>query len=345
MQEKTNPNLSHPVEATPEPGEAIEIRKGIYWIRLPIPFELNHINVWLLEDNDGYTLVDTGISSKKTCAAWDRIFKDVIKEKSINRIIVTHFHPDHFGLVHWLCERTNAAYFASEETIERVNFLLGMQNKNHLETRMSFYQQHQITDIDFFEDFLKGSLYAAVVSGRPENNNIVSDGECLSIGEHEWQAIMTYGHAPGHINLYCKELNMLISGDQVLPTITSNVSVHADQPEENPLQDYLASFLKMEFLPSDTLVLPSHGKVFEGLHQRIKEVVDHHGDKLEEVYSICERAHSASELLPKLFRRKLEGINSVLAFGETLAHLNYLCKQERLQRNLQKGKYIFEHLT
>jgi glyoxylase-like metal-dependent hydrolase (beta-lactamase superfamily II) len=343
VQEKINPNLRHPIEATPESGEAVEIQKGVYWIRLPVPFELNHINVWLLEDNDGYTLVDTGISSSKTCTAWERIFKDVIKEKSIIRIIVTHFHPDHFGLAHWLCERTNADYFASTETIERVNFLLDMEDKNHLETRMSFYQQHEIAETEFFEDFLKGSLYAAVVSGKPANTNVINDADSLKIGEYQWQVIMTYGHAPGHINLYCKELNMLISGDQVLPTITSNVSVHADQPEENPLQDYLASFLKLKFLPADTLVLPSHGKVFEGLHQRIKEIVDHHDEKLQEVFLICEQAHSASELMPKLFRRKLEGINSVLGFGETLAHLNYLCKQERLQRNLQEGRYIYQH--
>ncbi len=343
MHEKTNPRLNYPLETTPRAGGAVEIKTGIYWLRLPIPFELNHINVWLLEDGDGYTLIDTGISAKKTCAAWEQLFSDVIKEKSIKRIIVTHFHPDHFGLTGWLSERTQAQYLTSKETVERVSFLLDSKNKDNIETRMEFYQHHEVSDIDFFEDFLKGSLYAAVVSGSPDTHTEIKEGEIITIGENDWRAIMTYGHAPGHINLYSESLNMLISGDQILPTITSNVSVHADKPEENPLDDYLKSFKKFESLPADTMVLPSHGKIFEGIHLRIEEIIEHHHETLEKVFGICEKAHSTAELVPKLFRRKLEGINTVLAFGEALSHLNYLCGQQRLQRTLESGRYVYHH--
>jgi len=343
MQEKTNPKLEYPLSATPNPGEAVQVCPGVFWMRLPIPFELNHINVWLLEDGDGYTLIDTGISARNTREAWEKIFENVIKDKQILKIIVTHFHPDHFGLCNWLCDRTNAGYFASKETLERVDFLLDVEDKDNIETRMEFYQRHEVNDVEFFEDFLKGSLYAAVVSGAPTQHNILKDGENIEIGENNWQVIMTYGHAPGHINLYCEALNILISGDQVLPTITSNVSVHADQPEANPLAEYLQSFGKLAFLPETTMVLPSHGKVFKGVHVRIAEVIAHHNETLDKVFTLCEKPCSASDLMPNLFRRKLEGINSVLAFGETLAHLNYLCEQGRLMRTLSDDKYNYQH--
>jgi glyoxylase-like metal-dependent hydrolase (beta-lactamase superfamily II) len=343
MQEKINPRLKHPISTTPDLGGAVQVCPGVFWIRLPIPFELNHINVWLLEDGDGYTLIDTGISARNTREAWEEIFKNVIKGKPIHKIIVTHFHPDHFGLCNWLCERTNAEYFTSEETLERVGFLLDVEDKDNIETRMEFYQRHEISDVDFFEDFLKGSLYTAVVSGAPAKQSILEDGENIKIGENIWQVIMTYGHAPGHINLYCEALNILISGDQVLPTITSNMSVHADQPNANPLEEYLQSFDKLAFLPDNTLVLPSHGKVFEGVHIRIAEVVAHHHETLDKVFTLCEKSCSASELMPNLFRRKLEGINSVLAFGETLAHLNYLCEQGRLKCTVREDRYIYQH--
>ncbi len=343
MKEKTNPFLTYPVAATPGSGEVVQVLPGIYWLRLPIPFELKHINVWLLEDGDAYTLVDTGISSGKTCQAWEQVFKNVLNDKPIRRIIVTHFHPDHFGLARWLCERSGASYYASEETLAHTNFLLTTENEENADTRAAFYQQHGIEDAILFEDFLKGKLYAEVVSGNPESGNIVVDKEIINIGGIDWRVIMTYGHASGHITLYSEALNVLISGDQILPSITSNISVFAEQPEANPLDEYLQSFDEFKPLPDDTMVLPSHGKVFSGIHMRIGEIIGHHHTMLDKVHSLCEQAHSAKQLVPKLFSRKLDGMNSILAFGETIAHLNYLCKQEKLQRVLKEGCYVYQH--
>ncbi|MFT5133444.1 MAG: glyoxylase-like metal-dependent hydrolase (beta-lactamase superfamily II) [Gammaproteobacteria bacterium] len=343
MQEKTNPSLTYPLASTPEPGCAVQVHPGVYWLRLPIPFELNHINVWLLEDGDGFTLVDTGISAGRTCKAWEQIFEEVIKDKPITRIIVTHFHPDHFGLAKWLGDRTGAEYYTSQETLERTSFLLNTANKEDIDSRMIFYQQHGIEDKDLFEEFLKGNLYSVIVSGLPEQCHIISEGEKINIGGNDWEVIMTYGHAPGHITLHCETLKLLISGDQILPTITSNVSVYADQPDANPLDEFLQSFNKFKAIAEDTIVLPSHGKVFQGIHTRIGEIVGHHEIMLIKVLSICEQAHSSMELVPQLFRRKLEGINTVLAFGETLANLNYLWAEKKLQRSLESGRYIYRH--
>ncbi len=345
MQEKTNTSLSYPVNTTPATGKAVQAGPGVHWLRLPIPFELNHINVWLLDDGDGYTLVDTGISSTKTRQTWQQIFKELIKNKAIKRVIVTHFHPDHFGLARWLCDEQGAEYVSSQETVERTALLLGKTNRENDDARKVFYQRHGIEDWEIFEKFLKGNLYAEIVSGNPLDNSILGQGDTIAIGGNDWQVIMSYGHAPGHICLYCKTLNMLISGDQVLPTISSNVSVYADQPNANPLRDFLDSFQAFAALPEDTIVLPSHGKVFQGLHRRIEEIIGHHDEMLERVVSICQQAHTVTELVPKLFPRKLEGVNTVLAFGETLSHLNYLHAERRLQRKLHAGRYIYSATT
>ena len=342
MQEKVNPILSLPFPSSPELGAAIQVAEGVFWCRLPIPFELDHINVWLLDDGDGFTLVDTGINAGKTRGAWKALFSDIVKDLGINRVIVTHFHPDHFGLTKWLCDRTGASYHASVETQERTSFLLDSGHTDNIDIRMRFYQDHGVEDVEFFENFLKGTLYSEIVSGNHKVDGLLAESDTIEIGANTWRVIMCYGHAPGHINLYCERLGLLISGDQILPTITSNVSVLPDQPEANPLQEYLQSFAKFAQLPDETMVLPSHGQVFCGIHLRIDEVLKHHDEMLERVTSHCEQAHSAKDLVPKLFRRKLEGINSILAFGETMANLNYLCEEGKLQRRLQSGHYTYQ---
>ncbi len=342
MKEKTNPALTFPQQA-PELSAAVELAKGVFWLRVPIPFELNHINVWLLDDGDSYTLVDTGINSSRTREAWEPLLTGQFGDKPIKTVIVTHFHPDHFGLAGWITERFSGQYWTSEETQERTDFLLKNPADSNASARQLFYDQHGIENRGFFEEFLKGTLYRDIVSGSPDCSRYLRDDEKLRIGDYEWRVIMTYGHAPGHITLHCEELGMLISADQILPTITSNVSVHADQPEQNPLQEYLESYKRYDGLADDTLVLPSHGKVFTGIHKRITQVVEHHERMLEKVFLLCEEAPRATELVPKLFRRKLEGMNTILAFGEALAHLNYLYHEGKIQRSLSEGVYHYQN--
>ncbi len=341
MKEKTNPALTFPHQA-PELSAAVEIAKGVFWLRVPIPFELNHINVWLLDDGDSYTLIDTGIDSSRTRDAWEPLLGGQFSDKPIKTVIVTHFHPDHFGLAGWLTDRFSAQYWTSKETQERTDFLLKDHKDEGSDDRQLYYQQHGIEDREFFENFLKGTLYRDIVSGSPDCTRFLDNDERLRIGEYEWRLIMTYGHAAGQITLHCEELGMLISGDQILPTITSNVSVHADQPEQNPLQEYLLSFKRYDDLAEDTLVLPSHGKVFTGIHKRISQIIEHHEAVLEKVFLLCEDASCVNEVVPKLFRRKLEGMNIILAFGEALANLNYLYYQGKIQRLLSDGLYRYQ---
>lgn len=342
MKEKVNPHLEHPFAHPPASGDGLEVAPGLYWLRLPIPFELNHINVWLLEEERGFTLVDTGIDSTRTREAWEGLLKNFLRGKPVICIIITHFHPDHFGLARWLQNRFNAEYMCSMETRQHTDFLLNGDDSEFADGRGLFYEQHAIVETSLFEDFLRGKMYEQIVSGNPCCQRELEDGECLQIGGREWQVIMAYGHAPGHITLYSSELNTLISGDQILPTITSNVSVYADEPDANPLAAFLGSLDRYVELPGNTRVLPSHGAVFCGLQTRLEQLKAHHREKLEKVEALCKSTHSVNTLMPKLFSRKLEGINVVLAFGETLANLNYLYHQGRLERKLRDGYYVFQ---
>lgn len=341
MKERLNPVLEHVYEKGPETGSVLEVRKGVYWLRIPIPFELNHINVWLIEEEDSFTLVDTGIASEQTKQLWQELLGNALKGKSLKRIIVTHFHPDHFGLANWLSEQTGAAYLASRETEERTKFVLLEAEKQDKERIDNYYHQHGIEEITLFEEFLKGKYYSQVVSGHKACTAYLENGEKITIGDNEWQVIMGYGHAPGHITLYCPALGCLISGDQVLPTISTNIAVHADNPDADPLSEFLASFNQFESLPADVIILPSHGLPFRGLKTRLDELSRHHQETLEKTLEFCREPHSAGQLMPKLFNRKLEGLNMVLAFGETLAHLNYLYKEGRLNRGLESGVLVY----
>lgn len=345
MKEKQNPLLEHLFENGPETGAMLEIFKGLYWLRIPIPFELNHINVWLIEDEDSFTLVDTGIASKMTRSMWEQLLADALKGKPIKRIIVTHFHPDHFGLAQWLSATTGADYLASIETEERTRFVLFEAEKQDRERIDNYYLQHGIEDITLFEEFLKGKYYAQVVSGHIDCSAYLANGDSLSIGGNEWRVIMAYGHAPGHITLYCPQLNCLISGDQVLPTISTNIAVHADNPDADPLAEFINSFSLFDEIPGDVVVLPSHGLPFRGLHKRLEELSGHHQHALEKTLDFCAEAHSTVEIMPRLFRRKLEGLNMVLAFGETLAHVNYLCMKGSLKRELDAGLYTYRRTS
>lgn len=330
MSERLNPNLHYPFDSVPSKGEFLNVAPGVEWFRIPIPFELNHINLWLLEDKDGYTLVDTGINSSHSREIWKELLESHFAEKKLKRIVITHFHPDHFGLARWLQKKTGAGVYCSAETVERVEFLLERAESEGVDGRLKFYRDHHIDGELIFEEFLKGNLYRDIISGKPDSISILKDGEKIIVGEYEWSVIMAYGHAPGHITLHCEDLALLISGDQILPTITSNVSVHADLPEEDPLKAYLESLDCFKEISGDTLVLPSHGGVFKGIHTRIEELRVHHDVMLERVLKLCAVNQSITSLLPKIFRRKMEGINQVLAFGEALAHINYLCAMEQV---------------
>ena len=335
---ETDFSLHYPFNKTvPEPGGYLEIRPGIFWLRVPLPGRLDHINLWLLDAGDSWTLVDAGLAWMEARQAWDRVADELVRDKPVSRIIVTHFHPDHVGLAGYLGRKFRAELAMTRMTAVRTRFLLDAKNDDWRENVMAFCRLHGIEPEEQYLSFITGQSYRTVVSRLPETVTYLDHEQPIPVGGHEWQPLVVCGHAEDHLALFCPALKLLISGDQVLPTITSNVALHINNEDRDALDEYLASMARLGQLPEDTLVLPSHGKVFTGLYRRIAAINHSHDGQLKKVYDLCETPGSAWELSPKLFSRPLDEFNRILAFGETLAHLEYLRNQGKLAKEIRNG--------
>ncbi|MGJ7496909.1 MBL fold metallo-hydrolase [Variovorax sp. RT4R15] len=344
--------LNYPLgDLLPEPGTTHEVRPGVRWIRMALPFALNHINLWLLRDTqggiEGWTVVDCCISRPESKAQWEQIFATQLEGMPILRVIVTHMHPDHIGLASWLCERWNAPLWISATDYHVARLLSSPNASDNLaggDEAAAFFVAHGLTDPVSVEKIRsRGSYYRDMVPGVPGQFVRMLDGDTVHIGGRDWQCISGYGHAPEHISLYCEELHALIGGDMMLPRISTNVSVHAGEPQANPLRLFLDSIERFLALPEDTLGLPSHGKPFTGVHRRVGQLQEHHRDRLAEMLAACtERPHTAAEALPIMFKRELDLHQMTFAMGETVAHLHLLWFAGQLKRTVDAaGVYRF----
>jgi glyoxylase-like metal-dependent hydrolase (beta-lactamase superfamily II) len=331
--------LDYPfADRLPEPGRCLEVADGVRWIRMRLPFALDHINLWLLRDRidgrDGWTVVDCCITRDEAKAQWEEIFEHELGGLPILRVIVTHMHPDHIGLAWWLCERWNAPLWisATDYYVARVasQSTVGFGG----DRAADFFREHGITDEAVLEKVRgRSTYYPAMVPAVPPSFTRLQDGGIVTIGARAWRCIAGFGHAPEHIALYCEELHVLIGGDMMLPRISTNVSVYEGEPEADALRQFLDSIDRFAPLPEDTLTLPAHGKPFRGLHERIRQLHDHHRERLAEVLEACAREpQSAKDVLPVLFRRPLDLHQTTFAMGESVAHLHALWFAGRLRR-------------
>ncbi len=335
--------LEYPWKDTlPEPGHAIEVADDVWWIRMPLPFALDHINLWLLRDTidgrEGWTVVDCGVARDEVRERWKQVFENVLQGLPILRVIVTHMHPDHVGLADWLCKHWQVPLYMT------MTDYITARHWSHVDATgqaagpsgpaaAEFFARHGLLDPDAQEQIRqRATYYPDLVPAVPDEFVRLMHGDTLTIGDRDWRIIVGYGHAPEHASLYCDGIHTLISGDMLLPRISTNVSVHNFEPEGNPLPAYLRSLDAYDDLPDDTLVLPSHGRPFRGAHLRIAQQHAHHDERLEEVVQACATPHSAADIVPVLFRRKLDLHQLTFAMGEALAHLHALYHDGQLQR-------------
>jgi glyoxylase-like metal-dependent hydrolase (beta-lactamase superfamily II) len=329
----------------PESGTTIVVAPGVKWLRMPLPFALNHINLWLVEDGPGWAVVDTGLAVEPTHAIWERIFATELDGRPVTRVFVTHFHPDHMGNAGWLCRRFGVPLFVTEtEWLWARALSLDGDDAAFSGEQAPFYRRTGL-DAASLEIFAKrGNRYRPGVSPVPRSFRRLADGQEIEIGGRAWHVIVGRGHAPEHACLHCPELGVLISGDQVLPKISPNVGVWPTEPEADPLALYLSSLGKLRgAVPGDVLVLPSHNLPFRGFHTRIEQLLHHHEERLDTLEKACARPHTAAELVPVLFKRELDSHQLGFAVGETLAHLQRLRYAGRIRRETRAdGVWLYE---
>jgi glyoxylase-like metal-dependent hydrolase (beta-lactamase superfamily II) len=324
--------IAYPHPQPPEPGSATEVAPGVHWVRMALPFQLDHINLWLLDEGDAWTLVDTGLGNEETRAVWEKVFSSVIR-KPVRRVLVTHYHPDHAGNAAWLCERFGVPLWMTRGEFLTVHAARSGSAGYAADAQVALFREHGLDEASNAELVKRGGLYRKLVPDFPLAHRRLQEGDRIAAGANEWRVMVGYGHAPEHASLYCERLNVLISGDMLLPRISTNIAVRPIDPWSNPLKLFLDSIARYRALPEDVLVLPSHGLPFRGAHARVAQLESHHAERLEALAGACAAApRAAVDVLEILFRRKLDTSQIFFAMGEAIAHLHYLHYAGRLSR-------------
>ncbi|MEO1028638.1 MAG: MBL fold metallo-hydrolase [Pseudomonadota bacterium] len=323
-------------EKVPAVGETMEVAPRIHWVRMPLPFSLKWINLWLIEDDEGWTVVDTGMPLDETKAAWRKIFGDKLGGKPVHRIIVTHMHPDHIGNAGWMRRKTSAAFWISRLEYITCRMLVADTGRQAPEAGLRFYKEAGWDDEDIEHYKSRFGGFGRAISRLPDAYFRLEDHFEFKMAGETWRVIMGNGHSPEHACLYCRKLNVLISGDQLLPRISSNVSVFPTEPEGNPLDDWMTSCAKLKAaVPPDVLVLPAHNEPFTGAHARLDALIRGHEIALKRLKKrLSESPRRVVDVFPAIFGRKIGRDVLSMATGEALAHLNYLIEAGDAKREL-----------
>jgi glyoxylase-like metal-dependent hydrolase (beta-lactamase superfamily II) len=310
----------------------MEIAPGILWVRVPLPFRLDHINVYLIDDGDGWAILDTGLGNDATRALWEALAQGPLAGRRLTRLIVTHHHPDHIGLAGWLCERFELPMLTSETSYlfcQNVSLSPGALDAKPYR---DFYLRHGVDEAITNRVATQGHGYLRMVSGLPPTFERLVAGDTLKIGGRSFDVLTGDGHSPEQVMLYCRTDHIFLAADQVLAKITPNISVWAVNPKDDPLGLYIRSLNAIKArLPADALVLPGHQLPFYGLHTRADELIAHHAMRCALIAEACRTtSHAAAELVPVLFPRQLDPHQLSFAFSETLAHVNFMLRRGEL---------------
>lgn len=322
----TRNSVMQPIEL----GRPVEVAPGILWLRLPLPYALDHVNVWLLDDGAGWTLIDTGIGDQCSRAIWEGLLAEELAARPIRRIVATHFHPDHIGLAGWLAERLDVPFLTSRTEWLSARLLALDSTKGYAEAGRSYDVAAGLTAEVVETRFASGNRYRTSVSIPPAAYTQLAAGDTIDMGGSIWRVLIGEGHSPEMLTFFSAERNILIAADQVLPRISPVVAVWPTTPAADPLREFLATLPQYLELPEDCFVLPSHDAPFQSLHERVASLVRHHEERLELTLEACAEPATVARIIPRLFRRKFDAHQLGFALGETLAHVNYLLHQGRL---------------
>lgn len=347
MQQKADSEIKYLFDVAPEPGAVQALLPGLTWVRVPLPFVLNHVNCWLLDDGDGsngVTLIDTGADNSKTRDLWERVIAVTLADKRVSQLVCTHGHPDHVGLAGWLVDKcdvrlhmTLAEWLAPQVWRAEGQHPMSKYHK-------AFFRGHGLTDAALSKMDKSREVAPFRNYPLPSSFQRIRDGETITFGGRDWEVLVCGGHAEEHASFYCKSDGILIAGDQILSKISPVVGVFPSQPWSDPLADYLLSLERLRKLPADTIVLPSHGLPFRGLHARVDQLATHHARRLDALWELMDAPKNGIALAHGLFPRAMaaEG-QTVMALAETLAHAHRLVATGRATRSTAAdGRVTFE---
>lgn len=332
--------VDYPWKDAPEHGQLVPVAEGIHWLRMPLPIRLNHINVYLLEDDEGLVVFDTGFNTPELRAIWDRVLGEVPLGRR-PRIFCSHYHPDHFGLVGYLCERYGFELQMAQTEWLIANLLSSKSEQQSTQMQLAYYAYNGMGDDALARHRDRGNRYHTATSGAPASYTRVAHGDTLHIGGRQWRAIAAAGHTPEQLCLHCEADSLLLSADHILPKITPNTSIFPYNPGTNPLAEFLDSFDAFAAVGDDTLCLPCHDLPFTGVQRRIAQLVGHHEERLAELRALCLQPVHAYELIDPMFSRELDPHQEMFALGEILAHLRLLEHRGELHCQVDGGVQRF----
>jgi glyoxylase-like metal-dependent hydrolase (beta-lactamase superfamily II) len=317
---------------TPEPGRLREVAPGVHWLRMPLPLALNHVNLWVLDEADGgVTLVDTGMPTEETKAIWDAVFAGPLGGRRVHRVLATHGHPDHVGLAGWLCPRFDVDLWMTLDDWAYASALCHFDGPDYTANQVRFYTRAGLDAAGLEGVRKRGNTFADKVLPLPQAVRRLAQSDSLDIGGRAWRVLIGEGHSLAHACLYCPALDVMITGDQILPRITPNISVWPQEPEADPLRLFTTSLTRLRpEVTAQTLALPSHGLPFRGVPARIDDLLAHHEARLAAALAGLDRPSTALDMMPLLFDRPLDDHQVFFAIGESLAHLHALRGQGHL---------------
>lgn len=335
-------DLHYPFEEIPEGDTVVKVAPGVIWARIPLPWSLDHINVYLFDEGDSWTLVDTGAQGDRGRDAWAALEASVLDGKPIKHVVCTHMHPDHLGLAGWIAKRHDASFSMTQSEYLLAQHLWMSGSKNFPEEELNYLFRSGVSRS--YEEKIRSAGFGNFKRGvheLPYSYNRLEDGSIFKMGGRRWRVVVGRGHSPEHACLECLDAPLFVSGDQILPRITANVSVFAREPMANPLAHWITSLDRMHDVAGDPLVLPAHGRAFKGLDNRLNSLIASHARKLGQLHKWCREERTAVETFPAMFRRKVTGFDFFMALGEANAHLHLLESLGFLERSFDGEVFRF----